>query len=409
MCHDFPVPYGEEKEGFDANESNAEIARLREEVDRLNDVVQDQQLAVADDDRTIREGECPICCMDFGPREQIKKGVRMMCGVEEHFVCDDCFQRHVEDMSNAMRIVDNRGTIPGCMHPECLDREGGCPPFPPRIIAMHVSENVHDIFMQGVETHLRRLIQDQNAREEYRDREEVNHVQRVLRRIGRVLEDFPPYAKCGGCGNLGEVAVDDSDPVAQCNNCRQPFCAICGFCDGNDAHWHAGQAHGYLWHYRDFALHGNDRVLRLKAELKQPQIIALLQNEPSWVQILEELPNIPEMEPWRNYIDTGAIRRAFDPNAPRPAVVPQLLGNQPPDHLHQLPGNQPLFAYRVGERVQALRPPFNIWYPATIARAYGNAFPMYTIDWRDDGNQNPQYEGNVREERIRRLQYCFFG
>ena len=331
MCDAFLPSSAEPRRNSDDAAEVAEIASLRREIDRLNGVVRqkdddigklndalderEQHLVAADDGQTIREGECPICCTEFGPREAVKQGVRMMCGKMEHFICDRCFQQHVDDNSSPMRIIENSGTIPGCMYPECLQREGGCNPFQERVISRHVSPEIYEKFMRGVRLHLQRQIDDDNAREAarraQREREETNHAQRVLRDIGGLLADFPPFTKCGECGQVNELSGGDCD-ATRCSVCRQPFCAVCGFCDGKDAHGHCGRVHGHLYLIKDF-LNGDNRVLRVKVGIIQPQIIARLLQEPEEVRlnILDELPNIGEMEPWRNYIDIGAIRDAL--------------------------------------------------------------------------------------------------
>ena len=272
---------------------------------------------------TVREGECPICCTEFGPNEPVKQAVRMMCGNDDHYFCDQCFQQHVEDQSRPLRIVANEGAIPGCLYPECLEKGEACASFPANIISWYVPTETYELFMDGIRLHLRRVIERENAQEAIlraqREREE-NRVGRSLRAIGLLLADFPPYMKCGNCHQVNELTQGDCD-ATKCSVCTQPFCAVCGFCDGKDAHGHCAKEHGNLYLIRDFGLSGDDSVLKVKANIIQPQIIALLRQQPAEIheEILAALPDIGEMDYWRNYIDLNAIREALQNPLHQPA------------------------------------------------------------------------------------------
>jgi hypothetical protein len=177
--------------------------------------------------------------------------------------------------------------------------------------------------MDGIRLHLRRVIERENAQEAIlraqREREE-NRVGRSLRAIGLLLADFPPYMKCGNCHQVNELTQGDCD-ATKCSVCTQPFCAVCGFCDGKDAHGHCAKEHGNLYLIRDFGLSGDDSVLKVKANIIQPQIIALLRQQPAEIheEILAALPDIGEMDYWRNYIDLNAIREALQNPLHQPA------------------------------------------------------------------------------------------
>merc|ERR1711998_15540 len=167
---------------------NAEIehSRQQEEQNRNN--------------RTIANGLCPICGIEFPDEESPAGGVRMMCDVEGHFMCDDCFGTFVRTQSSAEHCFDNeeRFEIPGCYDQHCQNRDEPLEAFDPRIIAVHVNNDTYAAFMNGQRLFTERRIYEEERRrieeerrrvaEEAEERERVaNGVSRLRRQIAELL------------------------------------------------------------------------------------------------------------------------------------------------------------------------------------------------------------------------------
>ena len=134
--------------------------------------------------------------MEF-PDERIPAGVRMMCGVEGHFMCDDCFGTFVRTQSSAEHCFDNeeRFEIPGCYDQHCQNRHEPLEAFDPRIIAVHVNNDTYEAFMNGqrlftersiLEEERRRIEQERRRVAEERERV-ANGVSRLRRQIAELL------------------------------------------------------------------------------------------------------------------------------------------------------------------------------------------------------------------------------
>jgi hypothetical protein len=124
--------------------------------------------------RTVANGMCHTCGIPF-PNADAPAGVRMMCDVEGHIMCDDCFGAFVRTQSSQEHIFHNeeRFEIPGCYDQNCQNCHEGLQAFDPRIIAAHVNDDTFQAFMNGQRLFTERRIYEEERRREEEERRRV--------------------------------------------------------------------------------------------------------------------------------------------------------------------------------------------------------------------------------------------
>merc|ERR1712139_220906 len=173
------------------NSSNTDLVLIRQsrhlqyQLQQLQTERDNAEIEQNRNNRTIANGLCPICGIEFPDEESPAGGVRMMCDVEGHFMCDDCFGTFVRTQSSAEHCFDNeeRFEIPGCYDQHCQNRHEPLEAFDPRIIAVHVNNDTYAAFMNGQRLFTERRIYEEERRriEEERRRvaEEAEERERV--------------------------------------------------------------------------------------------------------------------------------------------------------------------------------------------------------------------------------------
>ena len=351
-----------------------QLEQLQNERDNQQRELTHQQEEQNRNNRTIANGMCPVCYLEF-PDEQSPAGVRMMCGVEGHFMCDDCFGNFVRDQSSVEHCFDNEGKIPGCYDRDCQNQDQPLQAFDERIIAIHAPGEFQR-FINGQRLFMeRRIFEEQRRREEEerrrieeerrRDAEERERVENGVRRLRQQIADLYLIFRCP---NGHQWNLEEGCGATVCTMCHHGFCVICGFDAGyhGDAHQHVLQVHG------DFFANALDPTLayRTNAPRVQREIINLLQQEENEIvqrEIIDEIANRGEYDLWREYFDMNAIRRAV--NASQPAVVDHLVGGYLDNNNNENDEEEINIQIAIAENILA-----NARFPNNLAGEY-------TEDW----------------------------
>ncbi|KAK3271343.1 hypothetical protein CYMTET_20300, partial [Cymbomonas tetramitiformis] len=192
--------------------------------------------------QALRSGGQPcmhFCCVCWAPAPG-NAGV-LCSGAAKHFVCDECFTRHVRIESQAdVDVLRARGSRVHCpLHTEgCYDSE----PFSDSLIAQHVEEGAYMAYMRA----LRKLIEaelveasqpqlnddhiDPHRRQHAAEQEEIERLQKQI--VAQIIGLKCPRCAAEFAGYAGEDAV-------QCTTCGAGFCPLCLTDCNSDARHHA--------------------------------------------------------------------------------------------------------------------------------------------------------------------------
>lgn len=187
---------------------------------------------------TFRQShECLICFDNFRDSD----GVQCRGSQEQHFLCNDCFSRHVETESKAdlYQLEKRKGRV-FCPGNGCKDA-----PYSDADIAQHVPEQIFAVYNDG----MKKLIENQLAKEirqEERDRLEREQARlAAMDKLQREVHDSRKHIveelltlKCPRPG-CRQAFVDFTGCFAlTCSRCSAGFCAWCLADCGSDAHGH---------------------------------------------------------------------------------------------------------------------------------------------------------------------------